>query len=282
MTTQFRHDRQQQGQRRKFLGYSLLFLLLFVIFRAPIANVLSSSLFTVFRPLALFQDAARGWWGELGTLVTSKQLLAQENERLKMVLDSVTLEAYSRQELRDENEQLKTALGRTSGHTFVLARVLANPGRSPYDTLLLDVGSDDGVALGMKVFVDGDFVIGEVDKVMRRGALITLYSSYGRELPVIVGSSSVPALAKGDGGGNFRIALPRDVLVFPGDLVHVPALAPEYVAIVAAVDQSEGSSLKDVYLKWPFNIHELTRVYIAMDLSRAGGLDLLDSEPRGQ
>lgn len=266
MTTQFRHDRQRQEQRQKLVGYGILFVLLFVIFRAPIAGVLSSSLFTIFRPIAVLQSSAEGWWGGLRALVTSKELLASENKRLKEALDGVVLEAYSRQELRDENEQLKAMLGRASGRAFVLARVLANPGRSPYDTLLLDAGSDDGVAVGMKVFVDGDFAIGEVEKVTQQGALVTLYSSYGKELPVSVGSSSVPALAKGEGGGNFRIALPKDVSVSAGDLVHVPALAPEYVAIVTAVDHPEGSSLEDVYIKWPFNMSELTRVYVATTL----------------
>ena len=280
MTSNFRHDRQRQQQRQKFMGYGLLFVLLFIIFRGPIANVLSSSLFTVFRPIAILQNSAQAWWSDMGTLLTSKELLALENKRLKDALDGITLEAYSHQELREENEQLKAMLGRASGRTFVLARVLANPGRSPYDTLLLDAGSDDGVAVGMKVFVDGDFVIGEVERVVVRGALVTLYSSYGKELPVSIGSSSVPALAKGEGGGNFRIGLPKDIPVSHGDLVRVPALAPEYLAIVAAVDHPDGSSLEDVYLTWPFNIYTLTHVYIATDLAATDDAKLLSDLSR--
>lgn len=267
MTMSFRHDKQKKARRQKLLGALLLFTLLFIVFRASLTNGLSSVFFKLFRPVLSLEYAATEWLKEGAALIASKESLAAQNEQLKEALDLVSLEAYSREELKMENEQLKAMFGRSSGRSLLLARVLATPGRSPYDTLLLDAGIDEGLAPGMKVFVDGDFVIGEVTKVMRGGALVTLYSSYGNELPVTVGSSSVPAIAKGAGGGNFRISLPKSVSVSPGDLVHIPAIAPTYAAVVSAIDRDEESSLEKVYLKWPFNVNGLTWVYVATTLT---------------
>lgn len=263
MITSFRYDRQQQTKRRKLLSALILFLFVLFFFRTPVANVTSSFFLTIARPFFVANNSVREWLTDGRAFLSSKESLVAENKRLKEALDSVSLGAYSREELRSENEHLKAILGRASGRTLLLAHVLATPGRSPYDTLILDVGQSKGVASGMKVFVPGDFAIGEVSKETNESATVTLYSSYGSELPVVMSSSSVPTLAKGIGGGNFRITLPKDVPVAPGDLVHIPAIAPEYVGVVEAVDSPEGSSLRDIYLKWPFNVNELTWVYIA-------------------
>ncbi|OGZ08271.1 MAG: hypothetical protein A3C13_04485 [Candidatus Lloydbacteria bacterium RIFCSPHIGHO2_02_FULL_50_11] len=223
----------------------------------------SSFFGTVTRPFLAANFSVAEWWGGNRQMLASKSSLIAENKRLNETLDRMSLGAYSREALRNENERLKAVLGRASGRSLLLARVLATPGRSPYDTLLLDVGQDDGIGIGMKVFVEGDFAIGEVSKVMNASSVVTLYSSYGNELPVTMGSSSIPASAKGVGGGNFRISLPKNAEVAVGDIVHIPSIAPQYAGVVAAVDHPEGSSLQDIYLRWPFNVHTLSWVYIA-------------------
>ncbi|HEY9585600.1 MAG TPA: rod shape-determining protein MreC [Candidatus Paceibacterota bacterium] len=265
MITNFRHDRQKRAERRKLLGYIFIFAVILLVFRTLFFDVFSSIFFRIAQPLWAVERFAGDRWREGKNALLSKESLIAENRRLSEALDFASLEAYARGELRNENEQLKKMLGRVSERSLLLARVLATPGRSPYDTLLIDAGLEEGLTPGMKIFTDGDFVIGEVSRVMKGGATVTLYSSYGNELPVTVGTNSIPATAKGEGGGNFRIALPKGVQVSPGDLVHIPALAPEYVGIVQAVDHPSGGSLQDIYLKWPLNINELAWVYIAID-----------------
>jgi cell shape-determining protein MreC len=264
MISSFRHDRQQQVRRRKLFGTVFLFLFVILFFRDPVARMFSSVLTTVAVPIWGANYRTQEWWGGVSDLWSTKEALVAENKHLQNTLDLVALEAYSREELRRENEQLKAALGRASGRTLLYARVLSAPGRSPYDTLVLDVGLDHGLVPGMEIFTDGDFVIGKVSKVMEHSAIVTLYSSYGNELQVTIGTSSIPATMLGQGGGNFLITLPRSVDVSPGDLVHIPAVAPEYAGVVSAVDLPYGSSLENVYLKWPFNVYEVAWVYVAM------------------
>lgn len=263
MITSFRHDRQQQTKRRKLFGLLALFLLLLLFFRTPVARVSSPFFVTIARPFLVVNSSARGWLTNGREFLSFKSSLIVENKFLKETLDLVSLEAYSREAIRSENEQLKAMFGRASARELLLARVLATPGRSPYDTLIIDVGLREGVASGMKVFIDGDFVIGTVSKVTNDSATVTLYSSYGNELPVTIGTSSISATAKGVGGGNFRISLPKGAPIVVGDLAHIPAIAPEYSGVVAAIDTPAGSSLQDIYFKVPFNVNELTWVYVA-------------------
>ncbi|MDO8520511.1 MAG: rod shape-determining protein MreC [bacterium] len=264
MVTSFRHDRQKKTAQKRWLVYLLILLVIILALRTPLSGVLSSLLTTLARPLWTTENALHSWLGEAIQLLSSKQALREESEQLKDALDLVLLEAYSRERLREENETLKAALGRADRRDLLLARVLATPGRSPYDTLVIDVGEDHGLVPGMKVAVDGDFVIGVVSKVTGKSAIATLYSSHGNELPVVIGTSSLPAIAKGDGGGNFRITLPRGVAVSVGDLAEIPAFSPQYIGAIEAIEERGGGSLQDLYVRMPLNIYELAWVYVVI------------------
>ncbi|OGZ07948.1 MAG: hypothetical protein A3C93_06435 [Candidatus Lloydbacteria bacterium RIFCSPHIGHO2_02_FULL_54_17] len=262
--TGFRHDKHNVSRRKRWIIYASLFIVVLVVLRTPLADSFAYLSLTIARPFWSAGSFSSQWLEETGTLFRSKRSLVEENIRLKDALDSAALEAYSRDRLRGENEDLKGALGRTEKRDILLARVIAAPGRSPYDTLVVDVGSDHGVLAGMKVLFDGDFVIGTVDRVAAGSAVVTLFSSHGTELPVTVGTSSVPATMTGEGGGNFRITLPRGVSVFRGDLVEIPAFAPSYAGVVEAVEEREGGSLEDLFVQWPFNVNELRFIYVVL------------------
>lgn len=260
----FRHDKQRIAARKRWTVYFLFFLLIIILLRTPLSGVLSSSLHRILSPFWTAESSLSLWLKDATELFTAKQLLIIENDRLKDALDAVLVQALSRGELEDENAHLKAALGRTDKRDLLLARVLATPGRSTYDTLVLDVGKDHGLVTGMRILTDGDFVIGEVSQVMEGSAVVTLYSSSGKETPVNIGTSSLPALMRGEGGGNFRITLPRGTSVSPGNLVKVPAFAASYGGVIEAIELKEGGSLEDLYVKWPFNMHTLTWVYVVI------------------
>ncbi len=260
--TGFRHDKDKTLKRRKILGVVLLFAVLMLIFRTPVEGWLSGAFQFVGRPLWGAQASVRDMVESGGYLLRSRASLAKENTALRHSIDLIAIEAHSRERLRTENEELKSMLGRHSGRDFLLARVLYTPGGVPYDTLVLDVGENHGVAAGMRVYIDGDFILGEVEKVFARSAVVTLYSSSGNELPVIVGTSTVPTTAYGVGGGNFRVMLPRGVPAKVGDLIGIPDLAPTYLGTIDAIERPEGSSLQAIYFKWPLNIFEQEWVYV--------------------
>jgi hypothetical protein len=99
--------------------------------------------------------------------------------------------------------------------------------------------------------------------VWGRTALVSLYSTPNTQLSVTIGSSSIPAVAWGIGGGNLRVILPRGVAVKQGDIISIPALSPEYAGTVDAIDRPEGSSLEAIYIRLPFDVYKEKWVYLA-------------------
>lgn len=262
MITSFRHDEQKKKKRRRTLIAILLLSLLTLTVRGPVANTLGGVLAYFGKPFWSIRDSVALHYQSVATALSSKSSLEAENAHLRQVLSEVALEAYSRDQLRVENDQLKEMLGRKSEYTFTLGRILASPPISPYDTLLIDIGDSQGVFVGMPAFSQGDFKVGEVTRVWSKTALVTLYSAPNTQLTVMVSTSSIPAVAWGIGGGNIRAILPRGVTIKEGNLVSIPAISPSYAGTVDAIDRPEGSSLEAIYIRLPFDVYKESWLYL--------------------
>lgn len=264
MIISFRHDEQNKRKRRKILGVILLVAVLLFLMRGPVANSLGGVLAILGRPFWSLRDMVAVKYNSVATVLSSKATLEAENAHLKDILDEVALEAYSRDELRKENDNLKQALGRTNEYTYTLSRILSAPPISPYDTLLIDAGTEENVFVGMQAFSQGDFKVGEVTRVWGKTALVSLYSSPETQLSVSIGgTSTIPATAVGVGGGNLRVILPRGVDVQVGAIVAIPAISSSYAGVVDAIDRPEGSSLEAIYIRLPFDIYKEKWLYLA-------------------
>lgn len=262
----FRHDKERTVKRKRIFVLLGSLALILLLLRSPAEHYLASMFHFVLHPLYVSKNALTDGLSSYAYLLHTKEGLVEENRRLKDALDAVVVEAYAEKTLRAENDYLKSVLQRHPDRSFILARVLASPGATPYDTLLIDIGSDAGLFSGVRVFADGDFVLGEVTQVFRQSAIVTLYSSSGNELSVQFGATATPATAYGVGGGNFRIILPKGVPVEVGDTIEIPELAPTFAGVVEAIEKPENSSLQDIFFRWPFNISSLRYVYIEMEL----------------
>ncbi len=262
MITSFRHDNEKKIRRKKILGVFFVLFLIILIFRTPVEAKFAGIFHFVAAPVFSVASRASDSLASTRAYFSSKRALLDENTRLKDALDLVSIESYSHDVFVRENETLKSALGRNSERPLLLARVLASPGRAPFDTLIIDAGESLGITPSTPVLVDGDFVIGEVTKVFSESSVVTLYSSSGNELQVTVGSSSIPTTAYGVGGGNFRIVLPRGLPVAEGDVIEIPSLSPLFAGIVDAVSKQGSGSLQEIFFKWPMNIQTIRFVYL--------------------
>ncbi len=264
----FRHDKERGLKRKRLFIILGFFALLLILLRSPAEHYLASTFHFILRPFYVSKLMLNDGASTYSYLVSSKASLAKENLRLKDALDAIVVESYAQKTLRAENDYLKNVFYRHPERSFMLARVLASPGAIPYDTLIIDIGTDAGLLPGVRVFSDGDFILGEVSQVFKHSAVVTLYSSSGNELSVQFGATATPVTAYGVGGGNFRIILPKGVLVEIGDIIEVPELAPTFLGIVEGVEKSESSSLQDIYFRWPFNVSALRFVYIEVEVER--------------
>lgn len=201
--------------------------------------------------------------GDLVAYFSSKATLKRENDRLLQALYANTHESYQTELLRRENAELKAAFLRGGDkRRLALATVLARPPSTAFDTLVIDLGSADGILPGMRVLSDGTFVVGEVVEVFRQTALVSLYSSSGYEIDGFVGPTSTPVTFRGIGDGKFRATVPRGAEVAVGDPIVLPSLNTELAGVISGVDIVEGSSLATIHAVLPFNLHHARFVYV--------------------
>ncbi len=263
MITSSRHDEWKKRKRRRLLSGLFAVSLVVLLVRGPVADSLGGVLFYLGTPVWALEESVSGLIERTRVAFAAKERLADENRTLRAALDEVAIEAHARDALREENRELKEMLGRRSEFDLMYARILSAPPVSPYDTLLVDIGEEDGVASGTPVFSQGDWKVGEVTRLWRRSALVTLYSAPGTEVSVMIGTSSIPAKASGIGGGNLRAILPRGISIKEGDLVTIPAIDPSYAGTVDAIERPEGSSLEAIYMRLPFDLTKERHVYLA-------------------
>ncbi|MDP1625117.1 MAG: rod shape-determining protein MreC [bacterium] len=212
------------------------------------------------------EDAVIGIFGRMARIVSSKLALVRENASLRDEVRSREADAFLLQTLRDENEALKTALGRESRSSGVLGVVLSRPPVSAYDTLTLDVGSDDGIAVGQRVYINGSILVGDISEVTGASSKTSLYSTPGRETPVLIGDKKVAAQAVGRGGGNFIARLPTDIEVAVGDIIVAPQLRVNIFGVVEHISVGATDSIQAIYFRAPFNMQELR--YVEVDAAR--------------
>lgn len=203
-----------------------------------------------------------GWAVNKVKLVQAKITLVKENKRLSDEVASRESSMLLLDTLRKENEDLKTALGRSGRGDSVLGVVLSRPPMSPYDTLVVDIGENDGVQVGNKVYTDGDTLIGDVVEAYANQSKVSLFSSPGRIVPVIVGGSNVETQATGRGAGNFVMMLPVEVGIEEGDTITLPQIRAHTFGVVEEIMVDSSDSLQTILFKIPVNIHGFRYVQI--------------------
>lgn len=252
--------------RGVFIVMALFLILGAVAVRERIAGVL----YTVTAPLFSVEQSVReGMSGRL-VLFRSKRALLEENKALKEMNVFLTAEVYTLPIVRKENEELKEILARrVPDRRVLLARVRAEPGRSPYGTLLLDKGEADGVHVGDIATVYSDIALGVIDRAYAGSSVVKLFSSPGEETDALLGEGNVPVRAEGMGGGNFKARVPKGVVVKEGDSVVSPVLEVPLLGIVGSVESAPSDSFQSVLFQVPINIYELKWVEILLESGEA-------------
>jgi cell shape-determining protein MreC len=200
-----------------------------------------------------------------GAVFSSKVDLLDENRKLEDLLRESEYLVFHRDILLSENKELKQRLGRhTTGET-ILAAILVKPNISPYDTLIIDVGSNHGVFLGKRVIVSDSIVIGYVSDVLPNSSYVRLFSSPGEKVEMLLGREHIMVEALGMGGGNFQIMLPREVEISVGDPAIIPGIDAQIFGTVERIEFDSTDTVKRIFLKNPVNIAHLKWVQVLMD-----------------
>ena len=137
--------RRDNGQTKRQLRLFILLIAaaLIIFFWRPVSggifNIFSAKTTPALRAGAVLKEGAQN---NVFALFSFKRSLVKENMFLREQLADSEARALDRTFLLAENLELKSFLGRNEKERMVLASVLARPGKSPYDTLVIDIGSN--------------------------------------------------------------------------------------------------------------------------------------------
>ncbi len=205
-------------------------------------------------------------WRAMGPLMAARESLSSSQVTdLEAELASSTAALADRDLLYQENLNLKQILGRSGGKQIILAGVLMRPPATPYDTLMLDAGSEQGVAVGDLVLGGGESAIGTIAQVYPTTARAELFSSPGQNLTALLTSgdgAATPIDIVGQGSGSMTATVPAGTGALVGETIVFPGVNGNLAAKVSAVTAKEGDSFETIYLKLPTNPFALRFVEI--------------------
>jgi cell shape-determining protein MreC len=240
------------------LAATLILLELFV------PHVLRNALSNSARPLWRVEGAISGVISSIPTFFRSRLSLANEISALREELGHAEVAIADRNTLYEESILLKGTFWRPiSNENGILAAILALPPHSPYDTLVLDAGSTEGVKEGALVRI-GSVVLGTIARVDRHTSVAELFSTTGNTtaLYLLHNNISIPVDAVGQGGSSFIITLPKEIPAAQGDKIFFPGIRASLVGVVDSVDMTLSSSFQTIYVRSPVSLFTLRFVEV--------------------
>lgn len=241
-------------KRRLYVVLGILFVIFFLL--------LQKGLLSKFTPI-FSKIAVPVWQAEnftkdfLVMSLSSKDGLYKQNILLKSQVEKLNLELTKTTILEEENKNLKETLGRVNpnGH-FVLSAILAKPNQTPYDTLIIDRGSEDGIKVDDRVFAKGNILIGYIESVEKNSSKVIMFSTPGNISQVIYGSSGKYFNARGAGNGSIVVDVSRETEVSIGDMFFYPGLDGILIGVAKKIDFDARDAFRKVIIKSPINIQE--------------------------
>jgi len=203
--------------------------------RRTVGDAVAPALDTASRPLAAvgnLVDRARG----VVAMYQENLRLTEENEKLLQWQDAAL-------RLAAENEQLRGLLRLVPepAISYVTARVIANSGGAYVRTVLINAGSNDGLARGQAAMT-GEGLAGRLTEVGARAARVLLITDLNSRIPVMVEGSREGAVLAGDNSERPRLQyLPASATLKIGDRVVTSGEGGVFppglpVGIIASVD----------------------------------------------
>lgn len=246
----------------------LVVLVVLSVFRVDMPHWLGSVAAAVATPFLGAQRFTEEALSDTQTALTPRRALEAELRVLEEREREMRAHEDVYEALQKENERLRTLLGRTSQHTVTHAAVLSHSAATLYDTMLIDVGSRDGVVSGQLVVAADSVALGAVTRVQSNTSVVTLFSAPNEttQLVLLHGTTTASVTAKGHGGGELRVEAPRELAMSEGDSALLPAFHPYVIADVRHIAFAPEDALQTLYLGVPVNVSSVRFVTVVDDV----------------
>jgi cell shape-determining protein MreC len=250
--------RRPKGTHFKTIVAVVLFVAL-ALFVYIFPNAARVAGVTFARPFWIVRNNATRPFTFVRDFFAFKSSLISKNLALENEVASLRLKQVDYDTLLKENQNLMNQVG---GESRIIARVLSKPPQSPYDTLVLANGSDDGVALGNKVYLSDTIIIGNITSVTSRTSVAQLFSSGSQKEQTTLSRTGTTFEIVGAGAGNFQLEVPKETDVIVGDTFLYPSVTASVLASVYSIENGSQSSFKKIYLRIPGNIFSTQWLFI--------------------
>ena len=192
--------------RRRAMAYGTLLvisLVLMSISSNPLIRELQHGIAFAFKPIQQAIDGVASEVSSIATTIAEIDQLRQENATLRSENDLLDAESRSALELRRQNEELTALLQLRNGLEYETraVTVIARESSEARRSLVIDRGSDDGLAVGQVVIGAGGSLVGRVTEVGSSIAHVVLISDPTSTVTGQLLSSSATGKVVGQLGG---------------------------------------------------------------------------------
>ena len=260
MKTQFSRTRRRNTLLAPGSGKWILATLVLVVILFILRTFFPGTVALLATPFWNAGTAATNTSGSVAAFFGDKAVLTEERDALAREVAALTEQNAV---LTARTVDLERLLGgRTEASPGILAGVLVRPPVSPYDTLVIDQGAEQGVEVGKRVMGAGGMPLGVVESVAARTARVLLYSAPGRITEGWVGVSRTPVSLEGASAGAFRTSVPRERVVAVGEEVYLPGPGAVPIGTVVRVDTDPSSPRAVIHVRPRTSPFSLTWVTI--------------------
>jgi len=167
--------------RRRAVAYIALLvasLVLVTVSSNPLVRDIQNGVAFAFKPVQVAVGSIARDVSSIATTIAEIDWLRQENAELRQENDRLEAESRSAAELRRENEQLTGLLQLRNGLAYqtLAVSVIARESSEARRAIVIDRGSDDGLAAGMVVIAGGGALVGRIADVGPSFAHVVLIS----------------------------------------------------------------------------------------------------------
>lgn len=195
--------------------------------------------------------------------------LRSENDRLETELINTKVEKSRVEELEKENIAFKDQLNFKSSHPelkLIFCQVIGLDPTNLSNTLVINRGSEDGLAKGMAVMSSGVFV-GKVDQVEKSTSKVVLVTSKDSIVQVMLQDSRTTGILRGGASGMALENIPLDTPISPNENIITSGLGgklPKGIFVGNAGSEAGAKSdiFKTILVKSPVNFSKLEYLFV--------------------
>lgn len=220
-------NRVARRRAATYIGLLATSLVLMTISANPLIRDFQHGVAFAFRPIELAIDGVARGVISIGTSITEIDHLRQENEALRSENQRLQIENQTTAELQRENDSLTSLLQLRHGMTFhtLATTVIARESSEARRDVIVDRGSDDGIAVGDVIVAAGGALAGRVTAVGPDFAQVVLISDTSSTvIGQLLGSSATGRVTGQLGGALIMDNVDSAAVVNIGDEVFTAGI----------------------------------------------------------